>query len=185
MGHLLAFRAVVDGKPPVNNLSSAIQFIVHARRLLIAAVFFSVASGSTGYAQSGAFAGLAGVWNGGGTITLDDGSTERIRCRATYAVSGDGNGLNQSLTCASDSYKFILAADVIARAGVLTGTWSEQTRSVSGNLEGRSSPGQFSVTASAPGFTANISLKTQGNKQAVSITSQSVLRAATISLTRS
>ena len=29
---------------------------------------------------------MAGVWSGGGTVTLDDGSTERIRCRATYAV---------------------------------------------------------------------------------------------------
>ena len=185
MGHLLAFRAVVDGRPPVSKPLSAIQFIAHARRLLIAAVVFFVASGSTGYAQSGAFAGLAGAWNGGGTITLDDGSSERIRCRATYAVSGDGNGLNLSLTCASDSYKFVLAGNVIARGGVLTGTWSEQTRNVSGSLEGSSSPGQFSLMASAPGFTANISLRTQGNKQSVSITSQSVLRAAKISLTRS
>jgi hypothetical protein len=185
MEHPLAFRAVVDGKPPVNNINSAIEFIAHARRLLIAAAVFFVASGSAGYAQSGAFAGLAGVWSGGGTITLDDGSTERIRCRATYAVSGDGNGLNQSLTCASDSYKFILAGNVIARGGVLSGTWSEQTRNLSGSLEGRSSPGQFNVVASSPGFSANISLRTQGNKQAVSITSQSVLRAATISLTRS
>ena len=75
------------GSVPSISLSSTIEFIVHARRLLIAAVAFFVASGSTGYAQSGAFAGMAGIWSGGGTITLDDGSTERIRCRATYAVS--------------------------------------------------------------------------------------------------
>ena len=36
---------------------------------------------------------MAGVWSGGGTVTLDDGSTERIRCRATYAVGGGGNML--------------------------------------------------------------------------------------------
>ena len=35
-----------------------------------------------------AFAGMAGTWSGGGTVTLDDGSSERIRCRATYKVGG-------------------------------------------------------------------------------------------------
>ncbi len=79
-------------------------------------------SGTTSHAESGAFAGMAGNWSGGGTITLDDGSSERIRCRATYAVRADGNGLNQTLTCASDSYKFNLASDVIARGAALSGT---------------------------------------------------------------
>ncbi len=184
MAHRQAYRAAVDGKLRGNNPIPTFELIANARRLLVAAVVFFVASPSLGHAQSGAFAGLAGAWNGGGTITLDDGSQERIRCRATYAVSGDANGLNQSLTCASDSYKFTLESNVLARGGVLSGTWSETTRNVSGNLEGRSSPGQFNVVASAPGFTANISLRTSGNKQAVSITSQSVLRAASITLSR-
>ena len=71
---------------------------------------------------------MAGNWSGGGTVTLDDGSTERIRCRATYAVGAGGNGLNQTLTCASDSYKFDLASNVIAEGGALSGTWSESSR---------------------------------------------------------
>jgi hypothetical protein len=144
-----------------------------------------VLSGSSGFAQSAPFAGMAGVWSGGGTIELEDGSKERIRCRATYAVSGDGNGLNQSLTCASDSYKFSLKSDVIARNGVLSGTWSEESRGVSGSLEGRAGGGQFNVVVSAPSFTANVSLTTRGNKQTVSITSQSQIKGATISLSRS
>ena len=90
---------------------SAAVFAV-TRRLIFAAVAFFVASvsGSAGHAQSGPFAGMAGNWSGGGTVTLDDGSTERIRCRATYAVGAGGNGLNQTLTCASDSYKFDLSS---------------------------------------------------------------------------
>src|SRR3954449_7342148 len=121
-----------------------------------AALFFSSASN----AQSGPFAGMAGVWSGGGTVTLDDGSTERIRCRATYAVGSGGNGLNQSLTCASDSYRFNLSSNVVAQGSALSGTWSEATRGVSGTLEGRGSGGNFQVVANAPGFTANISLTT-------------------------
>ena len=89
-------------------------------------------------------------WSGAGTVTLDDGSTERIRCRASYAVGDNGTGLNQTLICASDSYKFDLKADVIAERGTLSGTWSESSRGVNGNIEGRGSNGNFQVVASAP-----------------------------------
>jgi hypothetical protein len=140
---------------------------------------------SPSYAQSGPFAGLAGVWSGGGTVTLDDGSTERIRCRATYAVGNGGNGLNQSLTCASDSYRFNLASNVVASGGSLSGTWSESSRGINGSLEGRGSNGSFQVVASSPGFTANISLRTTGNKQSVVIRAESQFRGASISLSRS
>src|SRR5476651_2231160 len=97
------------------------------RSALLTAVLFSgfLLSNSAGYAQSGPFAGLAGVWSGSGTVTLDDGSTERIRCRATYAVGGGGTGLNQSLTCASDSYRFNLSSNVVANGGSLSGTWRD------------------------------------------------------------
>jgi hypothetical protein len=141
-------------------------------------------SGTAAHAQPGPFAGMAGNWSGGGTITLDDGSTERIRCRASYAVGAGGNGLNQSLTCASDSYKFNLASSVIAQAGALSGTWSESIRNVSGNLEGRGGGGKFQVMASGPGFTASIALTTRGKKQSVVIRSQGAFRVTSISLSR-
>ena len=155
---------------------------------MFAAVTFLVAaiSGSASYAQSsGPFAGMAGSWSGGGTVTLDDGSSERLRCRATYAVGAGGNALNQSLTCASDSYKFILSSNVLAQGGALSGTWSESSRGVNGSLEGRGASGTFQVTASAPGFTANLSLTTRGNRQSVTIRSDSSFRSASISLSRS
>jgi hypothetical protein len=157
------------------------------RRLIFAALALSAAllSGSASYAQSGPFSGLAGVWAGGGTVTLDDGSSERIRCRATYAVGAGGNGLNQNLTCASDSYKFNLSSNVVSEGGSLSGTWSEASRNISGSLQGRGSSGSFQVVASAPGFSANIALTTRGNRQTVVIRSESQIRGASISLTRS
>src|SRR5207248_734261 len=85
----------------------------------------SEVSGSVSYAQSGPFAGMAGVWAGGGTVTLEDGSSERIRCRATYAVGAGGAGLNMNLLCASDSYRFDLTGNLISDRGVLSGTWGE------------------------------------------------------------
>jgi hypothetical protein len=187
MGHLQAYRAAVDGKRRGNKLAQPTSDIPAViRRLVFAVVTLVVASvaGSASYAQSGPFAGLAGNWSGGGTVTLDDGSSERIRCRATYAVGAGGAALNQSLTCASDSYRFILASNVVAQGAALSGTWSESSRGITGNLEGRGGNGIFQVVASAPGFTASLSLTTRGNRQSVAIRSDSSIRSASISLSR-
>jgi len=151
----------------------------------VAAVLAVSSWSSSGHAQAGGpFAGMAGVWSGGGTVTLDDGSTERIRCRATYAVGAGGAGLQQTLTCASDSYKFNLSSNVTAQGSAISGTWAETSRNIMGNIEGRSSPGVIQVIASAPGFSANISLRTSGNKQSVVIRAESQFKGASISLTR-
>lgn len=185
MGHLRAYLAAVIGKRRGNNAARAVGSAVVIGRLIFAALTWLVAaSGSASYAQSGPFAGLAGNWSGGGTVTLDDGSSERLRCRATYAVGAGGNGLNQSLTCASDSYKFNLSSNVIAQGGALSGTWSESSRGVNGTLEGRGSNGNFQVLATAAGFSANLSLTTHGNRQSVTIKSEGAFRSASINLTR-
>ena len=186
MGHLRAYRAAAGGKRHGNNGQTAGNF-AFLRQLIFGVVtlFVAALSSPASYAQSGPFAGMAGVWNGGGTITLDDGSSERIRCRATYAVSGSGTSLNQTLTCASDSYKFNLASNVVAEGATLSGSWSETSRGINGNLQGHSSGGTFQVVASAPGFNANITLRTSGNKQSVMIRSEGAFRAASISLSRS
>jgi len=154
-------------------------------RLIVAVVALFVAAAATpGHAQSGPFAGMAGVWSGGGTVTLDDGSTERIRCRETAAVGAGGAGLNLTLTCASDSYKFDLGGNVVSDRGALSGTWSESSRGVTGSLEGRGANGNIQLTASAAGFTAKLSVATRGNRQSVAISAETGFRGATIALTR-
>src|SRR3954451_18016346 len=189
MAHLQASHAAAAGKRHGNKaLHHATNTLgVVARRAIFAVLtlFVWAVSGWASHAQSGPFAGMAGVWSGGGTVTLEDGSTERIRCRATYALSRDGNGLNQSLTCASDSYRFNLASNVVASGGSLSGTWSESSRGINGSLDGRGSNGNFQVIASAPGFNANITLTTRGNRQSVVIRDESQFRGASISLSRS
>ena len=193
MGHLRAYPAAAGGKRPGNNhqtrnhptsLTPDTQVVF---KRLIFALFALVAasvSSSASYAQSGPFTGMAGVWTGGGTVTLDDGSTERIRCRATYAVGAGGNGLNQTLVCASDSYRFDLKSNVVADRGVLSGTWSESSRGINGDLEGRGTNGNFQVIVSTPGFTANLTLTTKGNKQSVVIRSENQFRGASINLSK-
>jgi hypothetical protein len=184
MAHQLAYLAAVDGKRPVSRINRAADLFAHARRLTLTAVAFLLASlaASTSHAQSSAFAGLAGSWSGGGSVMLDDGSSERIRCRAVYRVSGPN--MDMTLTCASDAYKFNLAANVVDRGGTVSGSWSESSRNVSGSLEGRGGGGNFQVVASAAGFNANISLHTVGNRQSVTMRADSQFRGANITLTK-
>jgi hypothetical protein len=115
-------------------------------------------------------------------VTLDDGSSERIRCRAVYKVSGAS--MDMSLTCASDAYKFNLLAAVVAQGGEVSGNWSETSRNVGGNIQGRGANGSFQVVAQAAGFGASISLKTTGNKQQIAMRADSQFRAANISLSK-
>lgn len=182
MVHQQAYRAAVDGKHPVNKASRLAETFAYSRRLAFAAAAFFAASTAVGHAQSGPFAGMAGNWAGGGTVTLDDGSRERLRCRATYQVAGVN--MTMALTCASAAYKFILGANVIDERGNVTGTWSESSRNIAGTLQGRGGGGIFQVVASTAGFNANISLRTAGNKQSVAIRADSVFRGADISLSK-
>jgi hypothetical protein len=188
MVHRVAYLAADGGKRRGNNFfnffaKQTAQILI--RRLLIAAavLFAAAISPSLSQAQSaGPFAGMAGRWAGGGTVSLDDGSTERIRCRASYAV--EGPSMNLSLVCASDAYRFNLEGSVVDEGGRISGNWSESTRNISGTLQGRGGNGSFEVLASAPGFNANISLATRGNRQSIMMRADSQFRGATIALSR-
>ncbi len=182
MTHQQAYRAAVDGTGPANKLSRQAGAFARPRRLAFAAAAFLLASTAAAHAQSGPFAGMAGNWSGGGTVTLDDGSRERIRCKASHKVAG--MEMAMSLTCASDAYKFNLSANVTDGAGQVSGTWSESTRNVGGSLQGRGGQGNFQVVASAAGFNANISIRTSGNKQTISMRADSQFKAADISLSK-
>lgn len=172
-GHIFSFK----DRDRMTSITSKFSMLA----LLATAV---TAGASAGHAQSAVFADLSGKWAGNGSIQLESGATERIRCRATYAVSGPS--LTQSLTCASDSYRFELRSNVVAKGNALSGTWSEVSRNVSGELSGRASAGgRYDVTVSSPIFTANLALNVQGNKQVVQIRSQGEFRGVTINMTKS
>ena len=147
-----------------------------------AALMFTV---SAGHAQSRPFAGFDGAWSGNGTVSLSDGSTERIRCRADYKVNGTGQGLKQNLRCASDSYKFDLSSDVTSQGDRISGNWNEANRNIFGNLQGTAGGGKIDVLVEAPGFTANLSLRANGNRQTVQISSKGDIRGVSITMVRS
>src|ERR1700748_3119591 len=149
---------------------------------LSAALMLSVAAG---HAQSsGPFAGLDGAWSGTGTVSLSDGSTEHIRCKANYKVNPNGMSLKQTLDCASDSYKFDLTSDVTSNGDRISGNWAEKSRNIFGNLQGTAGGGVIEVFVEANGFAANLTLHTTGTKQTVQISSKGEIRGVNITMTK-
>lgn len=137
-----------------------------AAALLVFAVLEAV---SPAAADSGPLAGLAGSWSGGGTVSVSNGTNERIRCRATYDVRERGTSLELTLRCASDSYNFNLQGSVHDQGGAISGSWTETTRNASGGISGRASGNQILVRADGPSFAANLLVYTRGDHQSVSI----------------
>ena len=141
---------------------------------------------SQGLAQRAAdspFFGLSGYWSGGGTIAMTNGATERIRCKATYAVNSTGRALNQSLRCASDSYRLEISSNVIFEAGAISGTWSEATRNVSGTISGRATSAEIHATVAGGAFLATLDVRTHGDRQTVAITPHEGTDVASVSIT--
>ena len=142
-------------------------------------------SASAANAQSGPFAGFGGSWSGTGSVKLSSGSAERIRCKARYdELDAAGAGLRQTLQCASDTYKFDLSSKVTSQGSNISGTWSEASRNLNGNLQGRIDGGQLTVFVEASGFAASVTITTLGNKQTVTISSKGEIRGVSITMVK-
>jgi len=177
---VLQQSVILDGKLDMKLFASSLHGYATTAAAFGAALLLSV---SAGHAQSGGpFAGFDGAWSGNGTVALSDGTTERIRCKASYKVAGAS--LKQSLQCASDSYKFNLSSDVTSQGDRISGNWSESSRNVNGELQGTAGGGQIDVFVQAAGFAASINLRTSGNKQVVQISSKGEIRGVNITMTK-
>jgi hypothetical protein len=121
---------------------------------------------------AGPFSALAGAWSGTGRITMADGNTEQLRCRASYNIGGTGNDLKLTIRCASQGYNFDLGGNVAYQGGRISGTWSEASRNAGGTISGTANANLIEATATGQNFSASLSLNTRGDKQTVSIRSQ-------------
>ena len=140
--------------------------------LFASAILLIPAQGNTEPGSGTPFAGLSGHWSGAGTVTMANGATKRIRCKAAYAVNATGKAVEQTLRCASDSYRFEINSNVISEGGSLSGSWAEATCGVAGNISGRASGAEILVNVAGAGFTAHLDLRTQGDRQSVTIRPQ-------------
>jgi hypothetical protein len=141
-------------------------------------------SSSLAAEESGPFALLAGSWSGGGTVSVSNGTNERIRGNANYDVLSAKN-VELSLRCASDSYNFNLLSAISYQSGAVTGSWTEANRNTAGTLTGRATGSQIQVVAKGGTFSADLTLQTRGDRQSVTIRSTgSEVTGASITMTR-
>jgi hypothetical protein len=134
---------------------------------------------------AGPFERFVGSWSGSGQIVAANGHRESIRCKATYTEAKGGAALDQTIVCASESYKLDIHSYVEAAGESIQGYWTEASRNVSGHVTGRISGGRFEGEFSAPTFAAAISLTSNGRTQSVSISPRGGdISAVRIELTR-
>ena len=112
---------------------------------------------------------FAGGWSGAGQIVGTNSHRESIRCRAQYTEEKESSALNQSIVCASESFKLNITSYSEVSGDSVQGYWKEASRDVSGHLAGRISDGRFEGEFSATTFSAGITLASTGRTQSVII----------------
>jgi hypothetical protein len=137
--------------------------------LPLAALLLAAASGPALAQADGIFAGLEGAWSGEGSAKLSDGSTAPLRCRASYAVSGGGDHLDQTLACASGRQSFAFRIALDQTNGAILGEWQELTRQVQGGVSGQVSRGRIELATHGQGFSAEVSVVTRPGRQSLAI----------------
>ena len=105
---------------------------------------------------AGVFSNFGGSWRGAGRISDVNGRSEPLTCKSNNSPSQDGIAMSLSLVCASDSYRVDFHSELYTDGQNLHGTWTETTRSASGDVNGEIRPNQINATTTAPGFAANI-----------------------------
>jgi hypothetical protein len=135
--------------------------------------------------DSGGFSRFAGDWSGEGIVKTSAGN-ERIRCKAHYDVTSNGTSLEQNLLCASDSYKLQVRSKVAATGTRFAGKWNEITRDAIGNISGTITGTGIRGKIDGIGFTADLAISTQANRQSVTIdpTGATDISQVAITLTR-
>lgn len=119
------------------------------------------------------FTRFAGYWRGNGSIVMDDGSREPIRCKAVYAVRPDGEALNIDMNCASDSYSVHILTQVAADGSDFSGSWQETTRQAQGTVMGHiSDSGDMSANLQTVGVSLKLAAHTYGARQSIIIRAQ-------------
>ncbi len=148
------------------------QYKSIASALVVAAAFAApLLSYSASVSAGSPFAGFAGSWSGGGTMRLEGGRSERLKCRASYTDRGTQLGI--ALRCASASNAVDMRATLTATGSRISGSWEERTFGATGGASGTVVGNR--ITLSIEGLLAGtMTVTTSGNSQSVSISTQGV-----------
>lgn len=120
-----------------------------------------------GHAADATFSALDGAWGGSGSVRLENGKTERLKCKGYYNAKA-GNALGMAINCGNASFKINMRAALKSAGGTITGTWEEREFNQSGNVSGRQTANGFSLKFSGA-ISGSMNVSMTGARQTVSI----------------
>ena len=120
------------------------------------------------YASAGdnPFAGLDGAWSGSGNVRLENGKTERLKCRGYY--NKKTNGLGMAIACGNAGFKINMRANLTNSGNQISGTWEEREFNQTGDISGKATGSGFALRFSGA-ISGSMSVTTSGTSQTVNI----------------
>jgi hypothetical protein len=149
-------------------------FLLSALRAFLAGAPFALAA-SAGETLDP----FAGSWRGGGTMTLADGRSERVRCSVNVRSKGPSYA-TQSMKCASTGHDISVGSNMVLEGGRISGSWHNnkgESGGLSGSLRGNALNvilGGAKVSASVVSSVSKCNLSVKLNGRMGSITRISV-----------
>jgi len=115
------------------------------------------------------FEQVAGRWVGEGRLGIRGGNTEAVKCRVTYILTGGPDQVRQTIRCASQGGSVEVQSTVSHASGVLSGTWQELIRNMSGELTGKVTANGFHVAINSTDLSASMHIIVKDTRQIVEI----------------
>jgi hypothetical protein len=112
---------------------------------------------------------LVGRWVGEGFLGVKDGANESVKCRVTYIPAEGTHHLKQTVRCASAAGSIEVQSAIVHAGGAISGSWSELTRNMRGDLTGKVTPRGFQVMVTGTDLSANMNVVINGPKQIIEI----------------
>lgn len=118
-------------------------------------------------AIEGTFSALDGAWTGSGSVRLENGKSERLRCKGYYNAKS-GSSLGMAINCGNASFKINMRASLQSAGGSITGTWEEREFNQTGNVNGKQTASGFNLRFSGA-ISGSMNVSMTGSRQTVSI----------------
>ena len=128
-------------------------------------------SASAGFHDASLVADLAGRWSGQGSALYTDGTSEKLRCVATYVPeAGGATQMRQNIRCTGANMELKLGGAWSVHNGAIAGTWTEETYSLAGKLTGRAMATGFDLKATSTFADASVTVRMSGCSQDIVMT---------------
>ena len=136
-------------------------------RTRFAAAVAAVLAVTQAQAADATFAAFDGAWAGSGSVRLENGKTERLKCKGYYNAK-TGSALGMAISCGNASFKINMRANLRSSGGTVTGTWEEREFNQVGNVAGKQTDTGLNLKFTGA-LSGSMAITLTGSNQTVSI----------------